>query len=140
MRKFVTVIIALLTAVVSVDSQNTPKDSLLMFVDPILLDDVEITADKVFKPITGGMSDVLKLDIKNMQDMPQFMGTVDLLRTIQLMPGVQTSGEMNSGIYVRGGDSAHNRFKINGATLYNPSHMLGFFSVFNSSHIIMHLL
>lgn len=135
MRKVVTVIIALLATVVSVDSQNTSKDSLLMFVDPILLDDVEITADKVFKPITGGMSDVLKLDIKNMQDMPQFMGTVDLLRTIQLMPGVQTSGEMNSGIYVRGGDSAHNRFKINGATLYNPSHMLGFFSVFNSSHI-----
>lgn len=134
MRKFVT-FISIFTVLVSADAQNSSKDSLLMFSDPILLEDVEITAGKVLKPITGGMSDILKLDIGNMQDMPQFMGTVDLLRTIQLMPGVQTSGEMNSGVYVRGGDSSHNRFSINGATLYNPSHMLGFFSVFNSTHV-----
>ena len=106
-----------------------------MFIDPILLNDIEITADKKFKPITGGMSDKLNIDIQNMQNMPQFMGSVDLLRTMQLMPGVQTSGEMNSGIYIRGGDSSHNRFLINGATLYNPSHMLGFFSIFNSTHV-----
>ena len=135
MGKFITIIIILLTFSEGIDAQNTKKDSAFMFVDPILLNDVEITAEKTFKPITGGMSDKITLDIKNMQNMPQFMGTVDLLRTMQLMPGVQTSGEMNSGVYVRGGDSSHNRFLVNGATIYNPSHMLGFFSIFNSSHV-----
>lgn len=110
-------------------------DSAAIPVDTIALDSIVITAEKTFRPVTGGMLDKINLDIKNMQNLPQFMGTVDLLKTIQLMPGVQTSGEMNSGIYIRGGDSAHNRFLINGATLYNPSHLLGFFSIFNSAHV-----
>lgn len=110
-------------------------DTAVISVDSIVLDDIVITAEKIYRPVTGGMLDKINLDIKNMQFLPQFMGTVDLLKTIQLMPGVQTSGEMNSGIYIRGGDSAHNRFLVNGATLYNPSHLLGFFSVFNSAHV-----
>lgn len=135
MDKLAITILLLLTIIIEIESQNVVRDTSNIFINSILLNGVDITAEKNNKHITGSMSDMVKLDIKNMQNMPQFMGTVDLLRTLQLMPGVQTSGEMNSGIYIRGGDSSHNKFLINDATLYNPSHMLGFFSIFNSSHV-----
>lgn len=51
------------------------------------------------------------------------------------MPGVLTTGELNSGFYVRGSESSHNQILLNGAPIYNAMHMLGFFSVFNSGHM-----
>lgn len=101
----------------------------------MVLEDIEITAEKKNHVMKGGMEGRLDMDIRNMQNMPQFMGNVDLVRTMQLTPGIQTAGEMNSGIYIRGGEAGHNSFKINGATIYNPVHLLGFFSVFNSMHV-----
>jgi len=62
---------------------------------------------------------------------PALFGEVDLLRSIQLLPGVNTAGEGTTGIFVRGGSSDQNLIQIDGAPIYNPSHFFGFFSVFN---------
>ena len=62
---------------------------------------------------------------------PALFGEVDLLRSIQLLPGVNTAGEGTTGLFVRGGSSDQNLIQIDGAPIYNPSHFFGFFSVFN---------
>ena len=99
------------------------------------LDEVEVTAKRQEKAISGIMRGRMDLKVGALQSLPKFLGTNDLLRTIQLTPGVQTGGEMNSGLYIRGGESGHNQILFNGAPIYNPMHLLGFFSVFNSDHL-----
>lgn len=63
------------------------------------------------------------------------MGEVDILKTIQLLPGVQSAGEGNTGFYVRGGGPDQNLILLDEALVYNASHLFGFFSVFNSDAI-----
>ncbi|MEM9050502.1 MAG: TonB-dependent receptor, partial [Bacteroidota bacterium] len=76
-----------------------------------------------------------KLDMATIKVLPAFLGEVDLLKTIQLLPGVQAAGEGNSGFYVRGGGPDQNLILFDDAVVYNASHLLGFFSVFNSDAI-----
>lgn len=98
------------------------------------LNEVQVTARRQNKAITGTMSGKLVLQMESLKSLPQFLGTADPIRTMQLMPGVQTAGELNSGIYIRGGEPSHNQVLINGAPVYNAMHLMGFFSVFNGSH------
>lgn len=76
-----------------------------------------------------------RLSIKEIQSIPVLFGEQDVLKTIQLLPGVQGAGEGGSGYYVRGGDAGQNLILLDEAPVYNPSHLLGFFSVFNSDAI-----
>jgi len=76
-----------------------------------------------------------QLDMETIEVLPAFLGEVDLLKTIQLLPGVQAAGEGNSGFYVRGGGPDQNLILFDDAVVYNASHLLGFFSVFNSDAI-----
>lgn len=78
---------------------------------------------------------VIKLPVETVKTLPAFMGEVDILKTIQLLPGVQSSGEGNSGFYVRGGGPDQNLILLDEATIYNASHLFGFFSVFNADAI-----
>lgn len=73
----------------------------------------------------------IELDIKEIKIMPALMGEVDVIKSIQLLPGVQTGGEGTSGFFVRGGAADQNLVLLDGATVYNASHLMGFFSVFN---------
>ncbi len=75
------------------------------------------------------------ITMEEAKKLPAFMGEVDVIKTIQLIPGVKTSGEGNTGFYVRGGGPDENLILLDNATVYNPAHLLGFFSVFNSSTI-----
>lgn len=76
-----------------------------------------------------------KLDMKLVKSLPVLLGERDLLKTIQLLPGVQSGSEGTSGIYVRGGGPDQNLFLLDGVPLYNVSHLFGFFSVFNPDGI-----
>jgi len=76
-----------------------------------------------------------KLPIKTIQKLPAFMGEVDIIKTIQLLPGIQSGGEASSGLYVRGGGPDENLMLLDEAPVYNASHLMGFFSVFNSNAI-----
>lgn len=76
-----------------------------------------------------------KLPVKTIQKLPAFMGEVDVIRSIQLLPGIQSGGEASSGLYVRGGGPDENLMLLDEAPVYNASHLMGFFSVFNSNAI-----
>lgn len=99
------------------------------------MDTSYITATVEEKAISGVMSGDLKLNMEKISALPRMLGNVDLIKTIQLMPGIQISGELNSGIYIRGADAGHNQVLFDGAPVYNATHLMGFFSVFNSNHI-----
>ncbi len=79
-----------------------------------------------------GLQAVSMDEIKNV---PVLLGEKDVLKTIQLLPGIKSAGEGNSGFYVRGGTSDQNLILLDEATVYNASHLLGFFSTFNSDAI-----
>lgn len=87
--------------------------------------------DQVTRPLMG----VQKLSVKEMNNVPVIFGERDVLKTIQLLPGVKSAGEGNSGFYVRGGGADQNLILLDEATVYNASHVLGFFSSFNSDAI-----
>jgi hypothetical protein len=72
------------------------------------------------------------LSIKTIKEIPAFMGEVDVLKAIQTLPGVQSGGEGTTGFFVRGGAADQNLVLLDGATVYSPSHLMGFFSVFNA--------
>lgn len=74
---------------------------------------------------------VNKVDIKTIRKIPALLGEVDLVRAIQLLPGVSTVGEGASGFNVRGGGVDQNLVLLDDAPVYNSSHLFGFFSVFN---------
>lgn len=71
------------------------------------------------------------IPIETIKNIPALFGEVDLLRSLQLLPGVQTAGEGTTGLFVRGGSADQNLIQLDGAPVYNPSHFFGFFSVFN---------
>jgi hypothetical protein len=72
-----------------------------------------------------------RLEIKTIQKIPAFLGEVDIIKSLQLLPGVSTVGEGASGFNVRGGSVGQNLILLDEAPVYNSSHLLGFFSVFN---------
>ena len=75
----------------------------------------------------------ISLTKKEMEALPHMLGEIDPLKTLQLMPGVHTAGEGNTGFYVRGGAVDQNLVLLDDAVVYNPSHLFGFFSVFNGN-------
>ncbi len=78
-----------------------------------------------------------KIDLSENQikSIPAFLGEVDILKTIQLLPGIQSSGEGSSGLYVRGGGADQNLILLDDAVVYNTGHLFGFFSIFNGDAI-----
>ena len=96
------------------------------------LDEVVITGEREDENITNTEMSVLSLDIKEIKKLPVLFGEQDILKTIQLLPGVSASSEGGSGFFVRGGDADQNLILLDEAPVYNASHLLGFFSVFNS--------
>ena len=87
--------------------------------------------DNVANPQMG----VQKLNIRELKNIPVLFGERDILKTLQLLPGIKSAGEGNSGFYVRGGATDQNLILLDEAPVYNASHLLGFFSTFNSDAI-----
>jgi outer membrane receptor for ferrienterochelin and colicin len=77
----------------------------------------------------------VSLQIEQIKSVPAFLGEVDLLKVVQLLPGVRNAGEGSAGIYVRGGGPDQNLILLDDAVVYNTGHLFGFFSVFNSDAI-----
>ncbi len=85
--------------------------------------------------IESAETGIIQLSGKEIERLPALMGEADPLRALQLNPGVQSASEGVSGYYVRGGGTDQNLILLDNATVYNPSHVLGFFSVFNTDAI-----
>ena len=77
----------------------------------------------------------IDLSIEKIRNIPAFMGEIDILKAIQLLPGVRNAGEGNAGFYVRGGGPDQNLIILDDAVVYNTGHLFGFFSIFNSDAI-----
>lgn len=99
------------------------------------LKEVEIEAERSNENIESVEMSVEKLDIKTIKKIPQFMGEVDIIRTLQLLPGVSTVGEGAMGFNVRGGNVDQNLILLDEAPVFNSSHLFGFFSVFNADAV-----
>jgi carboxypeptidase-like protein/TonB-dependent receptor-like protein len=99
------------------------------------IDSVVVTAQSKARSISSPQMGVEKLSVKELKTIPVLFGENDILKTIQLLPGIKSAGDGNSGFYVRGGASDQNLILLDEAPVYNASHLLGFFSTFNSDAI-----
>lgn len=99
------------------------------------LEEVTVTAEAANNNITSLETGSTKLQIKSIRKIPALLGEVDVIKAIQLLPGVQVTSEGSSGFSVRGGSPDQNLILLDEATVYNASHLLGFFSVFNNDAI-----
>ncbi|TND09147.1 MAG: TonB-dependent receptor plug [Bacteroidetes bacterium] len=104
-------------------------------VKAVEIKEVEITGDRTDVNVKDAQMSSAKLDIEQIKEIPQFMGEVDVLKTIQLLPGVKGAGDGNSGFYVRGGGPDQNLILLDEAVVYNAAHLFGFFSVFNGDAV-----
>jgi hypothetical protein len=97
--------------------------------------EVVVTGEKEDHNTTSTSMGTVNLEVEKIKSLPAFMGEVDILKTIQLTPGVQNAGEGNSSFYVRGGGPDQNLILLDEAVVYNASHLFGFFSVFNADAV-----
>jgi len=101
------------------------------------LDEVVVSTKerKIINKIKKAEMSVTQLKIKSIKQMPAIFGEIDILKSITLLPGVTTNGEGSSGFNVRGGAADQNLVLLDEATIYNTSHLFGFFSVFNADAV-----
>lgn len=97
--------------------------------------EVKVTAGRKDENVNKAEMGTISLSIARIKQLPVLFGEVDILKTLQLLPGVQSAGEGNSGFYVRGGGPDQNLVLLDDAVVYNTGHLFGFFSVFNGDAI-----
>lgn len=96
---------------------------------------VEVVAEKLKRIEEQSQMSQIDIPVEQIKKVPALLGEVDILKTIQLLPGVQSGGEGQTGLYVRGGSPDQNLVLLDGVPIYNVSHLLGIFSVFNADAI-----
>ena len=111
-------------------TDNTRLDIELVEIEKEL-NAVVVSANREDANISDVEMSTAKLDIKSILKVPTFAGEVDIIKSIQLLPGVSTVGEGASGFNVRGGGAGQNLVLLDEAPVYQTSHLFGFFSVFN---------
>ncbi len=104
-------------------------------VEGIEIQEIIVTAEAKDQNVSGTEMGTIDLPVDNIKTLPALLGEVDILKTLQLLPGVLSSAEGNAGFYVRGGGPDQNLVLLDEAVVYNSGHMLGFFSVFNADAI-----
>jgi len=100
-----------------------------------LLNNVVVLSKKRENNVKTAQMGKVELNINTIKALPTFLGEVDILKSLQLLPGVRNAGEGNAGFYVRGGGPDQNLILLDDAVVYNTGHLFGFFSVFNSDAI-----
>ncbi|MDR3367202.1 MAG: TonB-dependent receptor [Prevotellaceae bacterium] len=101
----------------------------------LLLEEVVVTAVGSGRIQDRTQMSAISVPMAQVKAIPSFLGEVDVLKVLQLMPGIQSGGEGSSGLYVRGGGPDQNLILLDGVPVYNASHLFGFFSVFNADAI-----
>ena len=97
------------------------------------LQDVEVKGKRLRSHLKA-LDDASIVDMSLMDYMPRILGNADPIHYAQLLPGVQTNAEYDAGLHVQGCDNSHNYVSLDGVPIYNATHLLGFFSIFNASH------
>ncbi len=111
------------------------KKNVEMVSNDIMAKEVVVIAQRSDKNVESTDMGRVELNMENVKKLPALLGEVDVMRAIQLLPGVMSAGEGNSGFYVRGGGPDQNLVLLDNAVVYNPGHLFGFFSIFNGDII-----
>lgn len=117
---------------IAVADGDFSKVSIELIPEAILVDKIEVTAES-YQEEERNIS-TISMPVARLKSMPA-IGESDLLRSLQLLPGVQSANELSTGLYIRGGSPDQNLILLDGITIYNPSHFFGFFSTFNTDAI-----
>ena len=99
------------------------------------LEEVVVKGERANANVSRPEMSVAKLEMKSIKQIPALMGEVDVIKAIQMLPGVQSTSEGSSGFSVRGGSADQNQILLDEAVVFNASHLMGFFSVFNNDAI-----
>lgn len=99
------------------------------------LQEVQILGMNIMNSVNRTSISTIEIPISQIQNVPSFLGEVDLIKSVQLFPGVQNTGEGFSGLLVRGGGNDQNLILMDDVPVYNVDHLLGFFSIFNPDAI-----
>jgi len=127
--------VSYLTAFYRINLKQNLQQNILLVPKSAALNEVVVYSRKRDANVRNAQMGKIDLSIGQIKSIPAFMGEVDILKAIQLLPGVQTAGEGNSGFYVRGGGPDQNLIILDDAVVYNTGHLFGFFSIFNSDAI-----
>lgn len=122
------------TVVLKIDLNTDQKRNLELSDESEVLEEVEVNARKG-ENVNSTKIGQMELEMEKIKTLPAFMGEVDIIKTIQLLPGVSSVSEGGQGFYVRGGGPDQNLVLVDEAQVYNASHLFGFFSVFNSDAV-----
>lgn len=120
------------------DTIALTKSQTRMFeIEPVAIagEEVVIQGERGAVNVTSGDVGRMELSIQTIKALPALMGEADVIKSIQLLPGVQSGGEGNSGFYVRGSGTDQNLVLLDEATIYNADHLFGFFSIFNADAV-----
>ncbi|HAO45927.1 MAG TPA: TonB-dependent receptor, partial [Chitinophagaceae bacterium] len=98
-------------------------------------EEVVVSSKKRDANVKNAQMGKFTLPMEQIKSVPAFLGEVDLLKTVQFLPGVRNAGEGSAGIYVRGGGPDQNLILLDDAPVYNTGHLFGFFSIFNADAI-----
>ncbi len=120
---------------ITIDLLNNLVEGIELKVSESTLNEVVIKGEAEDENIRSADMGVVKMDIKEINKIPVLFGEQDIIKTLTLMPGVSGGGEGKGGFYVRGGNTDQNLILLDEAPVYNASHLMGFFSVFNSDAI-----
>ena len=101
----------------------------------VQLEEVVVKANSFEEQLKSTQMSVEALSIKEAKLLPAFLGEVDILKTLQLKPGIPSGSEGSTGLYVRGGGTDQNLIILDEALVYNPNHLFGFFSTFNADAV-----
>jgi outer membrane receptor protein involved in Fe transport len=123
------------SATFSIDLTKNKQLNILLAPKVLVENNVVVTSRKRENNIKAAQMGKIDLSVATAKALPSFLGEVDILKTLQLLPGVRNAGEGNAGFYVRGGGPDQNLILLDDAVVYNTGHLFGFFSVFNADAI-----
>jgi len=98
----------------------------------IQMDEVVVTVNRSDANVSDVQTGVEHIQLQQINKLPVLLGERDIIKSLQLMPGVKSAGESSSGFFVRGGTADQNLIMLDNVSVYNASHLMGFFSTFNS--------
>ncbi len=108
------------------------KKNVTMTQASMQLDEVVVTSKRKDANVTDVQSGVTQMEVRELNRLPVLMGERDIIKSLELMPGVKSAGEGSTGFFVRGGTADQNLVMLDNVSVYNASHLMGFFSTFNS--------
>lgn len=123
------------TKTVEIDLDANKTINIELAENTVEVGEVVVTGEKADKNISENKMSAVTLDVKTAKKVPLLLGETDIIKVAQLLPGVQAAGDGSTLTIVRGGNIDHNLVQLDEAVVYNPSHVIGFFSVFNGDAI-----